>query len=86
MMEMHQELETVRNQLQDKTAELNQVRGQVSHDRGQMEAATQDQLDQLRHELHVAKSALEEMKQERGWRNSRETSVDVSKIFTFNLQ
>lgn len=78
MMEMHSELQTVKSELQNKTLQLDEVRGQISHDQGQVEAAAQGQLNQLRQELHVAKAALDEMQREGGWRNSREPSVDVS--------
>jgi len=93
MMEMHGELETAKSELQNKTlqleskrVELDEVRCQISHDQGQVEAATQGQLDQLRQELHVAKVALDEMQREGGWRNSREPSVDVSHNYlTFKI-
>ena len=77
MIEMHGELETVKSILQEKSEELDRVRGQMSHEKVQIEEATQGQLDQLRHELHVAKTALDEMQREGGWRNSREASVEV---------
>ncbi|CAC5383910.1 AKAP9 [Mytilus coruscus] len=83
MMEMHSELESVKANLQDKTQqlevkmiELEQARGQISDDQVEIEAATQGQLDQLRQELHIAKTALDEMQREGGWRNSRETSIE----------
>ncbi|XP_052094804.1 A-kinase anchor protein 9-like isoform X6 [Mytilus californianus] len=83
MMEMHSELESVKANLEDKTQqlevkmiELEQARGQISDDQVEIEAATQGQLDQLRQELHIAKTALDEMQREGGWRNSRETSIE----------
>lgn len=93
MMEMHGELEKAKSELQNKTlqleskrVELDEVKGQIPHDQGQVEAATQGQLDQLRQELHVAKVALDEMQREGGWGNSREPSVDVSlNYLTFKI-
>lgn len=83
MMEMHGELESVKANLQDKSQqlevkmiELEQARGHISHDQDEIEAATQGQLDNLRQELHIAKTALDEMQREGGWR-SRETSIEV---------
>ncbi|XP_063421715.1 A-kinase anchor protein 9-like isoform X4 [Mytilus trossulus] len=82
MMEMHGELESVKANLQDKSQqlevkmiELEQARGHISHDQDEIEAATQGQLDNLRQELHIAKTALNEMQREGGWR-SRETSIE----------
>ncbi|XP_071157946.1 A-kinase anchor protein 9-like isoform X3 [Mytilus edulis] len=82
MMEMHGELESVKANLQDKSQqlevkmiELEQARGHISHDQDEIEAATQGQLDNLRQELHIAKTALDEMQREGGWR-SRETSIE----------